>query len=144
MFIGDDVVLNKSAVIERCVQRARDEYEVDPETFAANFSRQDAAILNIQRSCQAALDMGQYLIRREGLGIPQGARDVFAILAQAGWIAAPLAHSLQRMVSYRNIAVHDYQTLQLPITIAIIVKHLDDFKEYCRQILQAESGNGNP
>ena len=62
------------------VARAREEYAADPATFAENHTRQDAAILNIQRACEAALDMGQHLIRRERLGIPQSARDVFGLL----------------------------------------------------------------
>ncbi|MBL8496608.1 DUF86 domain-containing protein [Nitrosomonas sp. JL21] len=125
--MADDVLLNKAATIERCVLRAREEYEADPATFAKNHTRQDAAILNIQRACEAALDMGQHLIRRERLGIPQSARDVFALLAQAGWIDAALADKLKRMVGFRNIAVHEYQALQLPITVAIIENHLDEF-----------------
>ena len=82
--MADDVLINKAATIERCVRRAREEYAADPASFATNFTRQDAAILNIQRACEAALDMGQHLIRRERLGVPQSARDVFALLAQAG------------------------------------------------------------
>ncbi len=74
----DDVLVNKSATIERCVGRAREEYQRDPASFATDFTRQDAAVLNIQRACEAALDMGQYLIRRERLGVPQGARPVSA------------------------------------------------------------------
>ena len=56
----DDVMINKAATIERCVQRARDEYEKDRSRFSSDNTRQDAAILNIQRACEAALDMGQY------------------------------------------------------------------------------------
>ena len=63
-YMLDDVLLNKAASIERCVARAKEEYFADPDTFASNFSRQDAAILNILRACEAALDMGHYLIRR--------------------------------------------------------------------------------
>lgn len=37
-------------------------------------------MLNIQRACEAALDMGQHMIRREKLGLPQGSRDVFELL----------------------------------------------------------------
>lgn len=135
----DDVVVNKAAVIERCVARARQEYHADPGSFSSNFSRQDAAILNIQRACEAALDMGQYLIRREKLGIPQSARDVFALLANAGWISTSLAEGLKRMVGFRNIAVHDYQAMQLPITVRIIEHHLDEFLEYSRLLLLRES-----
>ena len=60
----DDVLLNKAATIERCVARVREEYESDPPSFANNYTRQDAAILNMQRACEAALDMGQHLVRR--------------------------------------------------------------------------------
>ena len=134
--MADDVLINKAATIERCVARAREEYFSDPATFATNFTRQDAAILNIQRACEAALDMGQHLIRRDRLGVPQSARDVFTLLAQAGRIEKPLAEGLQRMVGFRNIAVHEYQTLQLPITVAIIEKHLDEFLDYSKALLQ--------
>lgn len=137
--MADDVLLNKAATIERCVARADEEYRKDPATFAADFTRQDAAILNIQRACEACLDMGHAIIRRERLGIPQSARDVFALLARAGWIDASLAEALQRMVGYRNIAVHDYQTLQLPITIAVIERHLGDFQAFSRAVLRRRS-----
>jgi uncharacterized protein YutE (UPF0331/DUF86 family) len=55
--------------------------------------------------------MGQQLIRLEKLGVPLSARDVFALLAQAGWIDAGLADALTRMVSLRDLAVQDYQNL---------------------------------
>jgi uncharacterized protein YutE (UPF0331/DUF86 family) len=135
----DDVLLNKAATIERCVARAREEYAANPDGFALNFTRQDAAILNIQRACEAALDIGQYIIRRESLGIPQSARDVFGLLAQAHWIEATLAEQMKRMVGFRNVAVHDYQTLQLPITVNIITLHLQEFIEFNKQVLRKAS-----
>lgn len=133
--MADGVLINKAVTIERRVARARAEYERDPAGFSADFTRQDAAILNIQRACEAALDMGHHLIRREHLGVPQSARDVFALLQQAGWINAGIADVLKRMVGFRNIAVHDYQTLQLPIVVSIITRHLDDFVAYSSALL---------
>lgn len=134
--MADDVLLNRAVTIERGVARAREEYARNPATFATDFTRQDAAILNIQRACEAALDMGQHLIRREQLGVPQSARDVFRLLAQAGWIDLTLADGLKRMVGFRNIAVHDYQALQLPIMISIIEKHLHEFLDYSQTLLR--------
>jgi len=134
-FKADDVLIRRAASIERYVERAREEYARDPATFATDFTRQDAAILNIQRACEAALDMGQHLIRREKLGVPQSARDVFTLLAQGNLMDAALADGLKRMVGFRNIAVHDYQALQLPITVAIIQKHLDEFLQFSQGVL---------
>ena len=135
----DDVMLNKAATIERCVARPRQEYAAQPEEFALNFTRQDAAILNIQRACEATLDIGQHIIRRESLGIPQSARDVFSLLARAQWIDALLAEQMKRMVGFRNVAVHDDQTLQLPITVNIITLHLQEFIEFNKQVLRKAS-----
>jgi uncharacterized protein YutE (UPF0331/DUF86 family) len=128
----DDVILNKAASIERCVARAREEYVAAGEGFATNFSRQDAAVLNIQRACEAALDIGQHLVRRDRLGVPQSARHTFDLLATAGVIDAPLAESMKKMVGFRNIAVHDYQSLLLPITVSIITTHLDEFLAFSK------------
>ncbi len=132
----DDVLLNKVASIERGIVRVREEYAAAGENFATDYSRQDAAILNIQRACEAALDLGYHLIRRDKLGLPQSARNVFDLLAQSGRIEMPLAKSLKKMVGFRNIAVHDYQALVLPITVSVITEHLDDFLLLTRALLQ--------
>lgn len=133
--MADDVLLNKAATIERCVARAREEYARDPASFALDFTRQDSAILNVLRACEAALDMGQHLVRKHQLGLPQSARDVFELLARAGWIEHALATSLQHMVAFRNIAVHDYQSLALPIVESVITQHLDEFLQFSRVVL---------
>ncbi len=75
--MADDVLINKAATIDRCVARAREEYLLDPAIFTSDYTWQDAAILNIQRACEASLDMGQHLVRRDKLGVPQSARDIF-------------------------------------------------------------------
>lgn len=64
---------------------------------------------------------------------------MFTLLDGAGFIPATLAASLKKMVGFRNIAVHKYQTLQLPITIAVIEQHLPDFLEFTRILLQREA-----
>ncbi|MEI7608210.1 MAG: DUF86 domain-containing protein [Rhodospirillaceae bacterium] len=133
--MADDILVNKASTIERCVARAREEYGKDPSGFAADHTRQDAAVLNIQRACEACLDMAHHIVRRDRLGAPQSARDVLALLAAAGKIDGALAGRLQKMVGYRNIAVHDYQTLSLPITVAVIERHLDDFLVFSRVLL---------
>ena len=131
----DDVLLNKAAIIERCVRRAREEYQAAGANFATDYTRQDAAILNLQRACEAALDIANHLTRLHKLGIPQSARDVFGLLAQNGWIAPTLADGLKRMVGFRNIAVHDDQALQLPITVNILENHLGEFLAYSQAVL---------
>ncbi|MGI9250702.1 MAG: type VII toxin-antitoxin system HepT family RNase toxin [Pseudohongiellaceae bacterium] len=135
----DDVLINKAAIIERCVARAREEYAANQQGFADDHSRQDAAILNIQRACEAALDVGTHLVRRETLGAPQSAKDIFSLLAEGGWIEASLAESLRNMVGFRNIAVHAYQDLQLSIVVDIIENRLNNFLSYSEALLKRDA-----
>lgn len=132
----DDVLLNKSAIIERCVHRAREEYQAAGANFATDYTRQDAAILNLQRACEAALDIANHLTRLHKLGIPQSARSAFELLEQGGLIPGSLAEAMKNMVGFRNIAVHDYQSLLLPITERIITQHLDEFLAFTAHLLK--------
>jgi uncharacterized protein YutE (UPF0331/DUF86 family) len=136
VFMINDILINKAASIERCIKRVREEYTKAGADFATDYSRQDAAILNIQRACEAALDMGQHIIRTQQLGVTQSARDVFTLLAKANLIEANLAEAMKRMIGFRNIAVHDYQALLIPIVENIITSHLDDFIAFSKQLLQ--------
>ena len=43
---------------------------------------------------------------------------------------------MARMVGFRNVAVHDYQRLNLDIVKAIILERLDDFRVFGRVALE--------
>jgi uncharacterized protein YutE (UPF0331/DUF86 family) len=49
------------------------------------------------------------------------------LLAQNNAIPVELAANLKRMVAFRNIAVHDYQSVLTPILVSIIANQLDEF-----------------
>jgi len=127
-----DVALNKAAIIERCVRRAREVYAGDEANLTSDLTRQDSIILNIQRACEAAVDLAMHLVRMHRLGIPQESRDAFDLLATAGKLEPELAAVLKRMVGFRNIAVHDYQRLNLDVVRAILQRQLDDLLAFAQ------------
>jgi uncharacterized protein YutE (UPF0331/DUF86 family) len=47
-----------------------------------------------------------------------------------------IAKRLKAMVEFRNIAVHDYKTINLSILEQIIENHLDDFTDFTKQVLK--------
>lgn len=134
----DDVILNKAGVVERCLQRIEEEYEDDPANLHDNITRQDAIILNLQRACQAAIDLAMHLVREHKLGVPQESREAFALLDEAGHLDSELSGRLQRMVGFRNVAVHDYQDLNLDIVQAIVERHLSDFTRFTEHVLKTD------
>jgi uncharacterized protein YutE (UPF0331/DUF86 family) len=78
-----------------------------------------------------------HLVRVRRLGVPQETREAFSLLERAQVLDPDLAVRLKKMVGFRNVAVHDYQKLDLEIVRRIIVDHLDDFLAFVRVILQS-------
>ena len=52
----NDVILNKTTTIERCIKRIHEVYEGNPENLT-DYTKQDSIILNIQRACEASIDL---------------------------------------------------------------------------------------
>lgn len=132
----DDVILNKVAIVERCLARIQEEYAGDERNLRENLTRQDSIILNLQRACEAAIDLAMALVRARHLGLPQESRHAFELLRDAGLIEGELATRMARMVGFRNVAVHDYQRLNLDIVKAIVTERLGDFRDFARRALE--------
>lgn len=130
-----DVIINKSATIQRYIHRVYQEYDNNPLNLS-NYTKQDSIVLNIQRACEASIDLAMFLVSDKKLGVPQHSRDAFTILNQHQIITDNLTQSLQGMVGFRNIAVHDYQSLNLDIVENIIKHKLNDLLEFCKVIIK--------
>ncbi|MGE0363625.1 MAG: DUF86 domain-containing protein [Vicinamibacterales bacterium] len=134
--MADDVLLNKVAAIERALGRVREEHAGDDRNLLENQTRQDAIILNLQRACETSIDAAMHLVRVRRLGIPQETREAFDLLMAAGLIDSGLADRMKKMVGFRNVAIHEYQKLNLDIVRRIVVEHLDDFRAFARLLLR--------
>lgn len=135
--MANDVILNKAASIERCLQRVLNEYAGDKQNLVANQTKQDAIILNLQRACETAIDLAMYVVNQRRLGVPQDSRDAFTLLQTSGIIPADLAIRMQHMVGFHNVAVHEYTRLNLDVVMAIVTKQLDDFRTFSSTIVKA-------
>jgi uncharacterized protein YutE (UPF0331/DUF86 family) len=109
----DDILLNKAAIIERCVRRMTEEARACPALD--DFTHIDALTLNIERACQAAIDMAMHVVADRHLGVPQSTADAFSLLQRSGLIGAPLAAALPGMVGFRNVAIHQYDQLDMDV-----------------------------
>jgi uncharacterized protein YutE (UPF0331/DUF86 family) len=127
--IIDDIIVNKIQVIERCLKRIDEEYEQNPKNLL-NYTKQDSIILNLQRAIEAAIDIAMHLCAVFKFGVPQSSREAFDLLEEKKVVSKELAKRLKAMVGFRNIAVHDYQAINLEILKNIIEKDLSDFLEF--------------
>ncbi len=131
----DEVLLGKAAIIERCLKRIDADYRGFESELATNFTRQDAIVLNLQRACEASIDAAMHLVRTHKLGIPTESRQGFEFLIKAGLLDAELGGKLVGMVGFRNVAVHNYQELDIEILRNILVQRLGDLQAFARLLV---------
>jgi uncharacterized protein YutE (UPF0331/DUF86 family) len=136
--MADDVILNKAGVMERCIARIREEHGGDDENLMSHVTRQDSIILNLQRACEASIDLAMHLVKVNSLGVPQESRDAFSLLADAKLLEDDMAERLMKMVGFRNIAVHDYRKMNLDIVKSIVNDELNVFLDFSKWAIQGE------
>ncbi|HEY5561904.1 MAG TPA: DUF86 domain-containing protein [Clostridiaceae bacterium] len=136
--MGSDILNNKAQTINRCVKRVIDEYGADPDNLK-NYTKQDAIILNILRACEACIDAAMHIIAEKKLGLPQNSRDAFEMLNENGILDNEIVAKLKPMVGFRNIAVHDYKSVNINIVKEIIEKHLIDFIAFANIIIKIDN-----
>lgn len=130
----NDVIINKIATIERCLQRINVVYAEVGDNLSTDYTRQDSIVLNLLRACEASIDLANYINKQKKLGIPQSSRDAFELLFKAAFLPENVAINLKKMVGLRNIAVHDYQELNIDIVKFIVENHLLDFQHFIKAI----------
>lgn len=134
----NETLIQKIRSSQRCIWRARDIYSRHQADFSHNYDAQDVAVLNLIRLCELCIDIANFLIRRDKLGIPASSAESFDLLEQAGRIDAETAKSMKAMVGFRNVAVHQYQDIDYDIVIAVIKNDLHDIMNFLDQIMDQE------
>lgn len=123
----NDVVLNRKASIDRCIDQIRAYYALDSGVpFEQDHLKQDAIAMNLQRICELAIDIANHWIKSEKIGLPKDSAQAFELLVEARRIPADLGANLKRMVGFRNILVHEYTKLDQDLMVRIVEEHLGE------------------
>jgi len=92
----------------------------------------EALTLNVERACQAAIDLAMHVVALKHLGMPQSQADAFRLLADAGEIEGVLAERMIGMCGFRNILVHQYQELEIDSLHKVATQRWTDLVALCQ------------
>lgn len=129
-----DIVLAKTASVQRCLRRIKGVTGLRPDSLE-ELDVQDIFVLNLQRAVQASIDLAAHIVASGGLGFADTIKGNFVLLEKDGIINKKLSKKMQAMVGFRNIAIHDYQAVDVKILKAILTKNLKDLEDFYAGIL---------
>ena len=132
----DKIILDKKIdSILRCLVRIEQRLPASRELFLKDYDAQDVVILNITRAVQLSVDIATHILSTHDQAVPHTMSEAFTQLYRQGIISKLIADKIKKSVGYRNVAVHSYDDINLEITYEIAKDHLQDFKEFIKEIV---------
>jgi uncharacterized protein YutE (UPF0331/DUF86 family) len=68
--------------------------------------------------------------------LPTGYADTFKVLMENKVIDKKLCRILEKMAKFRNVVVHQYETINPTIIVSILHRNLRDFQKYKKAIIK--------
>jgi uncharacterized protein YutE (UPF0331/DUF86 family) len=136
-----DLILAKVDSIQRYLRRIQDSTKGSPASLSS-LDVQDIFVLNLQRSIQLSIDLAAHIVNAKGLGLPKTLKHSFRLLERNAIIDTRLCEKLEKMVGFRNIAVHDYRTIEPNFLRDILqndVEDIEGFSKIVRGLLAEQS-----
>ena len=140
MSIDKKVIGEKLLSLNRCLGRVKLHTPANVEALQSDFDTQDIICLNIQRAVQISVDIAAYILAEQLHEQTPTMAETFLILSKYGILESQLASRLAKAVGFRNIAVHEYNTLDMNILYSIITKEIGCFYEFSDTVLRIING----
>jgi uncharacterized protein YutE (UPF0331/DUF86 family) len=135
-----EVIERKFESLRRCLHRVQSKCPQESSTLAADFDLQDIVSLNLSRAVQICVDIGAHFIAHTEMPPPTTMGQTFDLLALLGIIDTQLADRLKKAVGYRNIAMHNYDSIDWHIVHTIVQQNLKDFTAFAQATMTRLDG----
>lgn len=139
MSIDKKVIEEKLISLNRCLDRIKLHTPATVEALQSDFDAQDIISLNIQRAVQISVDIAAHILAEQLHEQTPTMAETFLTLSKHGLLDDRLASRLAKAVGFRNIAVHEYDSLDMNILYSIITKEIGCFYEFSDTVLRIVS-----
>ncbi len=133
--VNTTVVLRKISQIRQRLTRLKDKKDISVARLRSDPDTQDIVLHNLQLAIQGCVDIGSHIIADEGWGIAGSFSEIFYILQEKKVLGPVLTDKIIAMVGFRNLLVHEYETIRFDLVYDILQTHLSDIEEFLLAII---------
>ena len=132
--MASTIILAKLDSLHRCLARVESKTPASLNVLESDLDIQDIITLNLTRAVQICVDIATHIIADFNTPPPTSMAESFDRLKQLQIISEETSVRLKKAVGFRNVSIHEYQNIDWLIVYKIITEHLQDFKEFARQV----------
>ena len=125
-----DVLFNKLESLRHCIERIRKKKPETLKLLEKDLDLQDILVISLERAVQICVDIASHILSDFDSPAPKTMAESFDCLANHKVITLKIAQQMKKAVGFRNIAIHEYESLNWKIVNAITKSSVDDFKKF--------------
>jgi uncharacterized protein YutE (UPF0331/DUF86 family) len=133
--VDKSLVMRKIAELERYHVQIGEFAGITLEEYQQDWKVQRIVERTLQVMIESSSDISNHIVSDGRMRTPSSYVDTFLVLRENGVISAELFSVMEKMAKFRNIVVHQYETVDAAIVILVLRKHLDDFIKFKDAIL---------
>jgi uncharacterized protein YutE (UPF0331/DUF86 family) len=144
--VEEEIIKAKLAKMRQYLRYLEELRKASLEEFKRDFRLSGSAERYLQVAIESVIDIGNEIISSLQLRRPERYRDIPYILSEAEIIPRGFADSVASMISFRNLLVHDYASIDLDLVYSFLQTRLIDFESFLKHIVswleKIRSGKG--
>jgi uncharacterized protein YutE (UPF0331/DUF86 family) len=133
--MDNSVIQSKLISLKRCIERVESKIPASISGLSNSYDLQDIITLNLQRAIQISVDIAAHIVSEIDSTVPATMAQSFEILYEQKVISSQVAERMKKSIGFRNIAVHEYTSLDWEVVYNVVTTRLHDFRDYASEIV---------
>ncbi len=133
--VDKTLVMRKIAELELYLGQIGEFAGIGLEEYQKGWKTQRIVERTLQMMIETCADIANHIVADGKMRTPTGYADTFRVLSENDVISAELFPVMEKMAKFRNIVVHQYESVDAEIVMLILRKHLEDFARFKDAVL---------
>ena len=134
--VKNGVLISKLAIIEEYLKKLQGYFPVSLEQFSSDWGLQKIVERSLQVMIEVMIDIAERIVAQKGILPQKTAADTLKKLRELSIIQNDEAYI--KMVRFRNLVVHQYDSIDMGILYSIVQNNLEDFRTFIDEIKKYE------
>jgi uncharacterized protein YutE (UPF0331/DUF86 family) len=129
------LVLRKIASLAEYQKQVGEYSAITVEQYRDDWKIQRIVERTLQMMIELCADIASHVISDNALRTPETYADTFRVLAENSILTPDQLAVMEKMAKFRNIVVHQYETVDAEIVILVLRRHLEDFNQFSNSVI---------
>lgn len=130
------LILRKLASLSDYLKQIAEFSSIKLDDYRSDWKVQRIVERTLQMMIETCADVAGHVIADNGLRTPETYADTFRVLGENGILSSEQTTVMEKMAKFRNIVVHQYETVDAEIVVLILKRHLSDFEQFSDAVVR--------